>query len=86
MSVNTQLPRYPFKPPTGNTVSLGKDANIGKAIETLNDTVGRLEESVVSEAITMTTINFASAFMCVLGLIAQISDNLHRNTKEKHKS
>ena len=74
MSVNTELPRYPFEPPTGNTISLGNGANIGKAIETLNETVAKLEESIVSKAKTMTLINFVSAFMCLFGLFAQIAE------------
>ena len=86
MSVNTELPRYPFEPPTGNTFSLGNGADVGEAIKTLNKTVTKLEESIVSEAKTMTLINFVSAFMCFLGLLAQITDNLHKNTKGKHKS
>ena len=86
MSINTELPRYPFEPATGNSISLGNGANIGEAIKTLNEAVAKLEESIVSEAKTMTLINFVSAFMCFLGLLAQITDNLHKNTKGKHKS
>ena len=53
MSVNTELPRYPFEPPTGNKIDLGNGANIGEAIKTINETVAKLEESIVSEAKTM---------------------------------
>ncbi|MFH1372125.1 MAG: hypothetical protein ABII09_12685 [Planctomycetota bacterium] len=71
MSVNTKLPRYSFEPAAGNSISLGNGANIGDAIKTLNETVAKLEESIVSEAKTMTAINFISAFLCLLGLYAQ---------------
>ena len=85
MSVNTKLPRYSFEPPTSATMTLG-GVDVAKSIEGIakshNEAVAKLEESIVNEAKTMTTINLISALLCLLGLIAQIADNFN---KSKHK-
>lgn len=85
LSINTELPRYHFEAPTNATITIAGQ-NMPEAIETLDKIVSKIEKSIVSEAKTMTAINFASAFLCFLGLFAQITDNLYKNTKGKHKS
>lgn len=72
-SINAGLPRYEYKAPKGQTIGdlLPAMENMS---ETHNEAVDQLEKAIRSEAKTMTAINGISAFMCLLGLTAQIAD------------
>ena len=88
MSVNTELPRYSYEAPKNITISIAAK-NIPEVLENITKThnaaVTKLEKSIISEAKTMTSINFVSAFMCFLGLLAQIADGRQKNIRGKHK-
>lgn len=76
-SVNTELPRYVYKAPKGQTIGdlLEAMENMSK---THNEAVDELEKAIRSEAKTMTGINFTSAFLCFLGLFAQTRDLIRK--------
>ena len=73
-SVNTELPRYDCNNTGGASVSLGS-MNIEETMRGIaqshNMAVEKLEKSIRSEARTMTVVNFISAFLCILGFLAQ---------------
>lgn len=81
-SVNIELPRYNYEAPKGASVGT-KHINLFKEVEkikkTLNSNADQLEKAIRSEAKTMTVINGVSAFLCFLGLLAQITDRIHKN-------
>lgn len=83
-SANTELPRYYYEAPT-NAKWLMDNINLPSVMEgiakTHNTAVEKLEKSIRSEAKTMTAINFVSAFLCFLGLFAQIRDHLQKKLK-----
>ena len=72
-STGTELPRYVYKAPKGQTIGdlLEAMENMSK---THNEAVDQLEKAIRSKAWTMTVINFLSAFLCTMGLCAQISE------------
>ena len=80
-STGTELPRYVYKAPKGQTIGdlLEAMENMSK---THNEAVDQLEKSIRSEAKTMAAINGISAFLCLLGLYAQIA-NYRQHKKDK---
>ena len=80
-SISIELPRYVYKAPKGQTIG-----DLLKAMENMskthNEAVDQLEKSIRSEAKTMAAINGISAFLCLLGLSAQIAD-YRQNKKDK---
>lgn len=74
-SVDTKLPRYVYEAPETVRVAVLKE-NILEVMENIsrthNTVVENLEKSIQGEAKTMLAINIVSAFLCLLGLLAQI--------------
>jgi len=75
ISVDTKLPRYVYEAPEIVRVAVLKE-NILEVMENIsrthNTVVENLEKSIQGEAKTMLAINSVSAFLCLLGLLAQI--------------
>jgi len=84
-SISTELPRYDYKASETAKISVGSK-NLPSVMEELTKThnlaVTELEDSIRNEAKTMTAINGISAFLCLLGLSAQIAD-YRQNKKDK---
>ena len=72
LSINIKLPCY-VCPDTGGASGTFGELNIGvemkKIEQSYNTTVEKLEKSIRINAITMTAVNCASAFLCIMGLV-----------------
>ena len=72
LSINIKLPRYVCIETEGGSIKilrLDVAAEIKKIGESYNATVEELEKSIRINAVTMTAVNCASAFLCIMGVV-----------------